>query len=86
MIKKNIWNIDVIVHKLKPALIKAINQKLKVVRKEMQKKEKMIEKQKVEVIVTKEHKTRKKIITKGILFVLKFSTNYNYFQYIFSIF
>ena len=59
--KKNIKNINIIARKLGLALTKATNQKLEVVRKERKKREKMIEKRKIEAMATKCQKVRGRI-------------------------
>lgn len=59
--KKDIRNADAVVYKFKPALIKAINDKLEVVKKKKQKKEKMIEKRKAKAMAAKQRKIRKGI-------------------------
>ena len=56
--KKVIQNTDTITYKLGPALIKITNYRLKVAKKEKQKREKIVDKQKVEVIGIKRYRKR----------------------------
>lgn len=59
--EKDIKNAKAITYKLRPALIRIINHRLKVARKKKQKKEEMVERQKTKAIITKCQKTRRRI-------------------------
>lgn len=56
--KKYIKNADAVIHKLRAALLRAINHKLEVLRKKRWKKEKIVERRKAQAILTKWHKNR----------------------------
>lgn len=51
--KKSIRNVDVVAHKLQPALIRVRNHTLEAVRKAARKREEMVENRKTKVIVVK---------------------------------
>ena len=60
-IDKNIKNADAIAYKLGPALTKSINYKLEIANKERQKKEEMVERQKIEAMTAKRQRIRGEI-------------------------
>ena len=59
--KRGIRNADTVAYKLKPALIRATNEKLEVTRKERQKREEMVEKRKTKAMATRCQWARREI-------------------------
>ena len=59
--RKSIQNVDVIVHKLEPALIRATNYRLKVVREKQGKRKKIVERQKTKAMIAKCQRVRRRI-------------------------
>ena len=59
--KKGIQNADAVTRKLRPTLIRATNNGLKIARKKKQKEKEIIERWKAEAMAGKRCKTRKKI-------------------------
>lgn len=55
-----------LVNKLRPALIKAINHKLKDAKKKKQKRQKIFEKRKAEIISAKRYKAKKEISSSNV--------------------
>lgn len=60
-IKKGMRNVNVVICKLKLALIGATNFRLEVAKKERQKREKIMKRQKTETMIVKQYKIREKI-------------------------
>ena len=59
--EKDIRNADVVTCKLRPALIKITNHKLEIAREERQKRDKMMERQKIETIVVRQQRAKRRI-------------------------
>ena len=59
--QKGIQNIDAVARKLEPALTRATNHRLEVVREKKQKKEEIVERRKAEAIVAKQRRNRERI-------------------------
>ena len=59
--EKNIQNADTFAHKLRLALIKVINHKLELVRKEQRKRKEIVKSQKTETMTTRRQKARRGI-------------------------
>lgn len=61
-IEKNLQNIDIILSKIRLALIRAINYRIDNARKKKQKREQIIKRQKAEAMAAKHCKARRKLV------------------------
>lgn len=59
--EKDVWNTNAIACKLRPIITKVSNHQLEVTREKKQKKEEMVEKQKIKTIIAKHCKYRESI-------------------------